>query len=163
MAELTYPGPDLRSRFENNWTDEARKNFRWAYPIMGMKGGWITQSAAVIADGVPILEKGDVVDVYLAYFKDFSKGKAPIILKRICSIHDKPCIDALRAKQRGRAVGVEIQDMFAEAATAMYPRPGDTKLSPPLENYDCALVLLARFGCHGELPKSSSADTGLNN
>jgi hypothetical protein len=157
VGELNYPGPDVRDRYEHNWNDDAKNNYRWAFPIMAVGSGLsallIPIPAAVIGQGVPILEKDDIVDVYLAYDgMDYGKGRAPIILQRICSGKDDACIKHLRATQGGKIAGVEIE--------GVYPFPSARKLSPPLKNHHCAVEFIAHLGCSGELPDVSTTYDG---
>ena len=145
VDEAAFRAPSVRDRLSYNWTNAASRRYRWTSIVMPVDTGTSTQlatlSAAVIAAGVPLLEKGDIVDVYAGSQEevDYSKGRAPIVVRRACSVRDESCIDELRRIQNGRVSGVEIR--CDQAATYWKP-------SPPLPNLGSAL---SNNGCRGEL------------
>ena len=76
----------------------------------GMSTKLMTLSAAVIGDEVPALMEGDIVDVYvMSQLVDYSQGRAPVILRRVCSVRDEACLDGMRRTQEGRVAGVELK------------------------------------------------------
>jgi hypothetical protein len=96
----------------------------------------MTISAAVIGDDVPVLAKGDIVDVAMLQGLDYSKGRAPVVVRRVCAGRDEGCVDELRKTQAGKESGVEVG--------GGYPAVGHRKLSPPLANLGSALL---KDGC----------------
>jgi hypothetical protein len=98
-------------------------------------------SAVVIGDGIPVLAKGDVVNVYVAsQLVDYSKGRAPVVVRCVCVARDGDCLDGLRRMQNGKVSGVEIN--------GAYPVASHRKLSPPIANCGCASL---KSGCRGEV------------
>lgn len=97
-----------------------------------LTGASVPISAAVIGEGIPLLERGDIIDVYLFSSEkiDYSQGRASIILQRICSVRDEACINELRKTQGGWASGMEIKEL--------YPFATHRKLSPPFKSDSCA-------------------------
>ena len=101
----------------------------------------MTISGAVIGEGLPQMEKGDIVDVaVLSQELDYGEGTAPVILRRVCAARDEGCLDELRRTQGGKVSGVTVKGAGQRAS---YRR-----LSPPLANCDCALQ---KVGCSGEM------------
>jgi len=144
--EVVYRGPSLMEGHRFNWTDKAKADYRWVETAMavgdGFSKGYVVFSAAVIGEGVPLLEKGDVVDVYLDLENwDYNVGKAPVVLRRICSANDAACLAKLRRTQGGLISGVNVTDEYPPVA---YPA-----LSAPLKSHHCAFLV---FGCTGRLP-----------
>ena len=94
-------------------------------------------SAAVVGEGVPHLERGDIVDVAISLQGlDYSEGRAPIVVRCVCVARDGDCLDGLRRMQNGKVSGVEIN--------GAYPVASHRKLSPPIANCGCASL---KSGC----------------
>jgi len=144
VDEAAYTGPSIRDRLNYNWTNEASRRYRWTSTVMpvdtGVSTRLMTISATAIAAGVPLLEKGDVVEVAVVLKGiDYSRGRAPVILRRVCSVRDERCVGEMGRMREGRVSGVEIRCDQAAA----YRKP-----SPPLPNLGSAL---SNDGCRGEL------------
>src|ERR1035437_1971088 len=62
VDEAAYTGPSIRDRLHNNWNDEAKRSYRWTSASMPVDAGMSTElmavSAAVIGEGLPLLERG---------------------------------------------------------------------------------------------------------
>jgi len=145
VDEAAFSGPSVKDRLNNNWSDEAKRTYRWTSATMPFDASRSTElmtiSAAVIGEGLPLLERGDIVDVaVVSQGIDYSKGGAPIILQRVCAARDEVCLNELRKTQEGRVSGVEIK--------GGYPAAGHRKLSPPLASFGCALK---KVSCTGEV------------
>ena len=97
-------------------------------------------SAVVIGDGIPVLAKGDVVNVYVVPGIDYSEGRAPIVVRRVCAGRDKPCLDGMRRTQEGKVAGVAIGSDYSVAS--------DKRFAKPPGNLSC---VLQKVGCSGEL------------
>ncbi len=100
IDEAAYNRPSIHDRLNHNWTSDAKTNYRWTSTAMPVDAGESTQlmiiSAAVIGEGVPLLEKGDIVDVYVVSRGiDYGKGRAPVVVRRICAARDERCLDGL--------------------------------------------------------------------
>jgi len=100
----------------------------------------MTVSAAVIGDGVPVLEKGDIVDVFVVPGIDYSRGRAPIVVRRVCAGRDYGCLDELRRTKDGRVAGVVVGGSYSVA--------GNRKLVPPVSNRGRSAL---QGGCRGEV------------
>jgi|ERR1017187_986123 hypothetical protein len=114
VDEAAFSGPSIRDRLTYNWTNAAKLSYRWTSTVMSVDAGTSTRlmaiSAAKIGEGLPILERGDIVDVaVLSQGLDYGEGTASVILNRVCSAQDKPCLDRLRETQDGKVSGVEIK------------------------------------------------------
>ena len=124
VNEAAYVGPSIRDRFANNWSETAKRTYRWTSATMPVDTGTSTQlmtvSAVVIADGVPVLAKGNVVDVDVVQGLDYSRGKAPIVVRRVCSVRDEGCLDELRKSQKGRVSDVEVGGGYSVAGDRRY-------------------------------------------
>jgi hypothetical protein len=142
--EAAYTVPSIRDRLIHNWSDDAKRIYRWTSTSMPVDAGASTQlmaiSAAVIGDGVPVLEKGDVVDVDVVQGIDYSQGRAPVVVRRVCAARDVACMDELRRMQEGRAAEVEVR---GADQVASYWKP-----FPPVANV-CRSAPLDM--CHGEV------------
>jgi hypothetical protein len=69
----------------------------------------MTISAAVVGEGVPHLERGDIVDVAITLQGlDYNEGRAPIVVRRVCVARDEGCLGELRRKQEGSVFGVAV-------------------------------------------------------
>ena len=76
----------------------------------------MTVSAAVIAEGVPVLERGDIVDVAVVSQEiDYSQGRAPVIVRRVCGGRNVECLDGLRRTQEGSVAGVKVGGGYSVA------------------------------------------------
>ncbi len=144
VDEAAFRGPSVRDRLSYNWTNAASRRYRWTSTVMPVDTGVSTQlmtiSATVIAAGVPLLEKGDVVEVAVVLQGvDYSRGRASIVLRRVCSVRDERCVGELRGMPEGRVSGVEI----IGDQVAAYRKP-----SPPLANLGSAL---SNDGCRAEM------------
>ena len=112
VDEAAYTGPSIRDRLNHHWNQQAKRNHRWTSAVMPIDAGTLTRlmtvSAAVIEDGVPVLEKGDIVDVFVVPRSDYCRGRVPVIVRRICGGRDERCLDGLRRMQEGREAGVQV-------------------------------------------------------
>jgi len=147
--ESAYRGPSIHDRLNHHWSQTAKRTYRWTSTTMPIDSGSSTElmaiSAAVIAESVPHLERGDIVDVYAVLQGiDYSKGRAPIILRRVCAARDEVCLEALRKTQEGRESGVEVGGGYSVA--------GNRNLSPPPENLGSALL---KDGCQRAMAAAS--------
>jgi len=147
--EAAYAGPSIHDRFNHHWSAEAKKRYRWTSVAMPIDTGASTQlmaiSTAIIAEGVPALKSGDIVDVAVgSQLIDYSKGRAPVIVRRVCAARDERCLDGLHKRQEGRVAGVEVGGRYSVA--------GNRKLSPPLGNLGCASL---KSDCRGEVAAAS--------
>ena len=121
--EAAFRGPSVHDRLSYNWTNAASRRYRWTSTVMPVDTGVTTQlvtiSPTLIAAGVPPLDKGDIVDVYVGSREevDYSKGRASMILRRVCAARDEGCLDGLRKKQNGRESGVEVGGGYRFAST----------------------------------------------
>jgi hypothetical protein len=145
VDEAAFIGPSVRDRLDHNWTNDAKRTYRWTSATMPLDAGTSTQlmaiSAAVIAEGLPLLEGGDIVDVQVvSRGLDYGKGRASVIAQRICAARDKPCLDKLRRTQGGKVSGVEIKGGDQVV--------GQVKSSPVLANGSCSIP---QDGCRGEV------------
>lgn len=100
----------------------------------------MTVSAVVIAESVPVLEKGDVVDVYVVQGIDYSKGRAPVIVRRVCAARDERCLEGLRKKQDRKVSSMEGKEGNSVAE--------NRKLPPVVANRNCPA---AAHSCRGEM------------
>lgn len=121
VDEAAFRGPSVQDRLNYNWTNAASRRYRWTSTVMPVDNRVSTQmvtfSARVIAAGVPLLRKGDIVDVAVAAQGiDYSHGRAPVILRRVCAARDERCLDGLRKKQNGRESGVEVRGGYRVAS-----------------------------------------------
>lgn len=121
VDEAAYEGPSIHDRLTYNWNDEAKRSYRWTPAVMpisdGMSSRLLTISPAVIGEGVPLLKRGDIVDVYVvSQGIDYRTGRAPVILRRVCAARDEGCLGELRRKQEGRVAGVAIGGGYSVAS-----------------------------------------------
>jgi len=147
--ESAYRGPSIRDRLNHNWNDEAKENYRWTSATMSVDTGASTElmtvSAAVIGDDVPELAKGDIVDVHAVLQRiDYSKGRAPVVVRRVCGGRDEGCLDGLRKRQGGEVSGVEVK--------GVYSLPEYRKLSPPVAIFGCAAPVAGHRGVMAAVP-----------
>jgi len=132
VDEAAFRGPSVHDRLSYNWTNAASRRYRWTSTAMPVDTGASTQlvtiSATPIAAGVPPLDKGDIVDVYVGSREevDYSKGRAPMILRRVCAARDEVCMGRLRKTHNGRESGVEAGSGYRVAS--------NRKLFPPVAN-----------------------------
>ena len=142
--EAAYRGPSIRDRLNHNWSADTKRSYRWTSTAMPVDAGTSTQlmaiSAAVIDQGVPALEKGDIVDVAMLPGLDYSQGRAPVVVRRVCAARDDGCLDGLRKMHEGRVAGVAIGSDYSVAS--------DKRFAKPLGNLSC---VLQKSGCSGEL------------
>jgi len=88
-----------------------------------------------------VLERGDIVDVAVVSQEiDYSQGRAPVIVRRVCGGRDVRCLDGLRRMQEGRAAGVKVGGSYSVV--------GNRKLWPPLANRGRTALW---GGCRGEV------------
>lgn len=107
------PGPGLL--FRSTWTDTAKK-YRWATTMVhtgpNHYSGYYKPSFSKIADGVPYIHKGDIIDVLYkeeAYNHDFEHLRADAVIKLVCSVNDKKCIkDLEKSNKWGVSSGYEV-------------------------------------------------------
>lgn len=107
-------GPPLMLR--RTWGDNAKK-YRWvnAFVKTGSAhySGVTMPSFPMIADGIPLINEGDIVDIlYLKneYDFDFDKLIAHKIIKLVCKFNDKTCIENLKKTNKWNAVtGYEVK------------------------------------------------------
>lgn len=107
-------GPSVFMR--GTWGDTAKK-YRWvnAFVKTGAAhySGVTMPSFSMIADGVPLINEGDIVDIlYLKneYDFDYDKLIAHKIIKLVCKFNDKACIESLKKTNKWNAVtGYEVQ------------------------------------------------------
>jgi hypothetical protein len=149
VDEAAFSGPSIKDRLAYNWNDEAKIRYRWTSIAMPFDNGASTQmlaiSAAVIGEGLPLLESGDIVDVVVASRGlDYGKGRASVILNRVCAAQDKPCLDRLRELQGGMVSGVEIKGGDSVA--------GHRRFSPPFANFSYSAP---KVRCRGEMASTS--------
>ena len=151
VDEATFNGPSIKDRLNYHWSDEAKKNYRWTSTAMPVDTGASTQlmavSAAVIGEGIPLLERGDIVDVYVyvaSHGLDYSQGRASVILQRVCAAQDKPCLDILRETQDGKVSGVEIKggDLVAELSRSS-SLLANRNCSAPKDRCRCAMAAVS--------------------
>jgi len=108
VDEAAFRGPSVHDRLSYNWTNAASRRYRWTSTVMPVDTGVTTQlvtiSATPIAAGVPPLDKGDIVDVCVGSQEevDYSKGRAPMILRRVCAARDEVCMGRLRKTHNRR-------------------------------------------------------------
>jgi len=144
VDETAYTGPSISDRLNHNWNQQAKRNHRWTSAVMPVDAGTSTRlmtiSAAIIAESVPLLRQGDIVDVAIVSGIDYRKGRAPVIVRRVCGGRDVRCLDGLRRMQEGRAAGVKVGGGYSVA--------GDRKHSPPLANRGRSALW---GGCRGEV------------
>jgi hypothetical protein len=145
VDEAAFSGPSVKDRLTHNWNDAAKRTYRWTSTAMLVDAGTSTRlmtiSAAMIGEGVPLLERGDIVDVYVVLQGiDYSRGRAPVVVRRGCSVRDERCLDGLRKKQEGRVAGVAIGSDYSVAS--------DKRFAKPPGNLSC---VLQKVGCSGEL------------
>jgi hypothetical protein len=142
--ESAYRGPSIHDRLNHNWNQTAKRTYRWtsiAAPVdAGTSTKLMTVSAAVIAESVPALEKGDIVDVEVVQGIDYSQGRAPVVVRRACAARDEGCLGELRKTQGGKVSGLTVRGGYQVACYR--------KLSPPLANLGCALQ---KGCCRGEV------------
>lgn len=108
------PGPALLNR--SNWTDKAKK-YRWANTFVHTGpvhySGYFKPSFAKIADGIPRLHRGDIIDVLYkkaGYEYDLENLKAETVVKFVCAASDKKCIkDLEKSNKWGVSSGYEVQ------------------------------------------------------
>jgi len=97
--EAAYTGPSIHDRLANNWSQTAKKAYRWTSATMPVDAGTSTKlmtvSAAVIAESVPLLRQGDIVDVAIVSGIDYRTGRAPVVVRRVCGGRDAGCMDGL--------------------------------------------------------------------
>lgn len=128
--EVAFIGPSIHDRVNHNWTHDAKTNYRWTSVAMPVDAGTSTRlmtiSAVAIGKGVPLLERGDIVDVAVLQGLDYSKGRASAILRRVCAARDDGCLNKLRRTQEGRVSGMEEKGGDHVASYR--------KFSPPLAN-----------------------------
>ena len=117
--EAAFGGPSLHDRLNHHWNQTAKGNYRWTSVIAPVDTGTSTElmtiSAVVIADGVPSLRRGDIVDVYVVSGIKYSKRRGPVVVRRVCSGRDVGCVGRLRKTQDGRVVGVEVGGRYSVA------------------------------------------------
>lgn len=107
-------GPFLLDR--KNWTDNA-KRYRWANTFVktgaAKYAGYILASFSLISDNVPVLHKGDIVDVLYQkdqYGYDLDKLKANVVVKLVCQFDDTPCMNEVKKSNKwGVSSGYEVQ------------------------------------------------------
>jgi len=142
--EAAYRGPSIHDRLANNWSQTAKRNYRWTSTAMPVDTGTstklMTMSAAVIAESVPLLRQGDIVDVAIVSGIDYRKGRAPVIVRRVCAARDVGCLDGLRRTQEGSVAGTEVGGGYSVAR--------NRKLWPPLANRARSALW---GGCRGEV------------
>jgi len=144
--EAAYTGPSIHDRLNHNWNQTAKKRSRWTSITMPVDAGTSTElmaiSAAVIGQAVPTLHRGDIVDVYVAALQgiDYSKGRAPIILRRVCGGRDVGCLDGLHRTREGSVAGVEVGGGYSVT--------GGGKRLQSVTNLRRAALL---GGCRGEM------------
>ena len=99
VDEAAYSGPSIHDRLVHNWSQKAKRNYRWTSTTMPIDAGtstkWMTVSAAVIAESVPVLQQGDIVDVAIVSRIDYRKGRAPVVVRRVCGGRDAGCLNKL--------------------------------------------------------------------
>jgi len=121
VDEAAYGGPSIHDRFNHHWSAEAKKRYRWTSVAMPIDTGASTQlmaiSAAIIAESVPALKSGDIVDVDVVLGIDYSRGRAPVVVRRVCAARDTGCLDRLRKAPDGRESGVEVAGGYSVAGT----------------------------------------------
>jgi hypothetical protein len=132
VDEAAYTSPSIRDRLNYNWTNEALRRYRWTSTVMPVDTGVSTQlmtiSATIIAAEVPLLKKGDIVEVAVVLQGiDYSRGRASIVLTRVCSVRDERCVGELRWMRESRVSGVEIrgdQAIASRKPSASVANPG---------------------------------------
>jgi len=113
-----------------HWSDNDNQ-YRWILVRAAMrrdKFGTILRDAR-IPDNVPMLRKGDIVDVYLpvAMEMNYDQLKAAIILRRVCEAEDKLCQE--KSKEQVGKLGMEVisrgmPDMSDLTFTKKYDKTG---------------------------------------
>ncbi|MGP1718246.1 MAG: hypothetical protein ACTS9Y_13805 [Methylophilus sp.] len=93
-------GPGLL--FRSTWNDTAKK-YRWinTFTRTGPThySGYHAPSFAVIADDVPAVEKGDIIDVWymkVQYGHDYDKLIADKVIRLVCKSTDETCISGVK-------------------------------------------------------------------
>ena len=120
--EAAYNGPSIHDRLTNNWNQQGKQSYRWTSLTMPVDAGTSTRlmtvSAAIIAESVPRLKRGDVVDVFVVpQGIDYSRGRAPVVVRRVCAVRNVGCLDGLRKAPDGRESGVEVGGGYSVAGT----------------------------------------------
>lgn len=107
-------GPPLV--FRRTWGGNAKK-YRWVNTFVKTGSyhysGYNMPSFPIIADGIPLINEGDIVDVlYLKgqYDFDYDRLISDKVVKLVCKFNDKACIENLKKTNKWNAVtGYEVQ------------------------------------------------------
>lgn len=102
--------------FRRTWSDNAKK-YRWVNTFVktgsSHYSGYNMPSFSIIADGVPALHEGDIVDVlYLdgQYDFDYDKLVADKVIKLVCKFDDTACIENIKKSNKwGAVTGFEVK------------------------------------------------------
>lgn len=100
--------------------------YRWVYVIA--PGAWdagglnapLGRVVAMVADGVPALEEGDWVDLYVPKALSVAEHRWLTVVKRVCLHDDKAC----KAKEKatvGKPDGQAVPSAFDEASISFTP------------------------------------------
>ena len=113
-----------------HWSENDNQ-YRWILVRAAMrrdKFGSVLRDAR-IPDNVPMLHKGDIVDVYLpvAMEMNYDQLKSAIILRLVCEAADKPCQE--KSKEQVGKLGMEViskgmPDMSGLTFTKKYDKTG---------------------------------------
>src|SRR5471030_955903 len=124
-----------------HWSDNDNQ-YRWILVRAAMrrdKFGSILRDAR-IPDNVPMLHKGDIVDVYLpvAMEMNYDQLKSAIILRRVCEAEDKQCQE--KNKDQVGKLGMEViskgmPDMTGLTFTKKYDKAGQRVISTERVDY----------------------------
>jgi hypothetical protein len=127
--EAAYAGPSIHDRLNYNWSQTAKRTYRWTSAVMPVDAGTSTQliaiSAAVIAESVMHLERGDIVDIVVVQEIDYRKGRAPVVMRRVCSVRDEACLDGMRRTQEGRVAGVAVKGVVQGASYRRFAKQSE--------------------------------------
>ena len=68
---------------------------------------------------------------------DYSKGMAPVVVRRVCGGRDVGCLDGLRRRQEGRVAGVKDGGGHSVAGGRRFAKPPGY-LGRVSQNVDCS-------------------------
>ncbi|MYM30654.1 hypothetical protein GTP58_20180 [Duganella sp. CY15W] len=113
----------------HHW-DENSIQYRWIWPQATMRRDLYAQvnEIAVVADGVPFLRHGDLVDVFVPPFETYNYGqlKAPIVIRLVCKADDSDCIEKSKKELGGKneIVSKGSPDLSRVAFTKTFDKTG---------------------------------------
>jgi hypothetical protein len=63
--------------------------------------------------------------VYVVSGIDYSRGRAPVVVRRVCRARDEGCLDGLRRIQDGKVAGVEVRDGYSVAGDRRFAKQSE--------------------------------------